>query len=112
MRSQNIRRGDCFGARNLQVIEINLGFLAARNRARRGEQFGILIDHQNRKQFRERTHLFKGVDRLQRNVDVHSVAAGCFRITRQSDRVERFLYQLRRFDDLAVRAAFGRDRDR
>jgi hypothetical protein len=47
MRSQNIGCGDCLGARNLQVIEIDFGFLAAGNGARRGEQAGIVVDHQN-----------------------------------------------------------------
>src|SRR5690242_14219196 len=92
IRSWNVRGGDSLGARNLQVIEIDPGFLAARYGARRGEQLRILPNDQDGQDLGERAHLLIGVNRIERDVDVHSVAAGGLGIAREPDGIERLLH--------------------
>ena len=100
--AHHIRRGDGLGLPDLQIVEIDLALLTARHRARRSEQVRALGGYQTRDDFRERAHLLVRVDRLQRHIDVHAVAAGGLRISFQTDQVQLLAHKLRSLDDPVV----------
>ncbi len=100
IRPQNVRRGNRLALGNLGPVEINLALFAARYRARRGEQIGPLPGRERGQQFGERSHLFVGVVRLERDENVHSIAARRFWITFELREIELAAHQQRSLHDL------------
>src|SRR5258708_29501777 len=108
MRSQYVGGGDGFCARDLQVVEIYLCLFALRDGSRRCEQAWVFPNGQNRKKLGKRPHLLVGINRFERDVDVHAIAARGFWMALAAQRVQFLLDDLRRLDNLGIWAVFSR----